>query len=531
MDFLQSHPDVSYLVFQLLESKDLKDICLLSKSCNALATPLLYRSVVLEFEVGWRYQPAGPQEKIFLFSSLLSHLLDDGNAHVRSLVRDVTVRQSMYTNDWKHVVSEFELSHDVLSALLERLPNVQNIYLYRGSENIALTPALLDTIASHDCKPHLHLRDERGQTPVDMPMPMVRSLKVQEDKEDLDRLLGACPNLRDLSYTTLSHAILRFASVRDRRRPPGPSHRPYVLTPVPRIPPLESMLLQGLHLNPDQASWWRNGFPSNSLKSLTLGPEDNKGVLEVLSHCSLSLRSFEISTWYSARDKETKDKAIDAFLLSFNTLETLIVKGYSPSIAAIGNHRSLKSLCLHQIEELDERRESLSINELKTIDEFCPDLEHLEFDIIQSQKGEWPQNFITAFITNFPHLRSLKFHVAFGLRSRFSAEEVSDYDNGENASDNKKNPITDWIIPRDGCVKLGEQMSKVLTNSSVKAFLDILTDRDSSLKLRKLTLESGEGEWGPRFAYTELKRARIFKVSLPLDGNSLPVVKRKYFFQ
>ncbi|KAJ5158479.1 uncharacterized protein N7500_008130 [Penicillium coprophilum] len=131
MNFLQSHPDVSYLVFQLLEREDLKDICLLSKSCNALATPLLYRSVVLEFEVerivgANLHEPAGPEEKIYLFSSLLSRLLDDGNAHVRSWVRDITVRRASYY-DGSNTMSEFEPSRDVLTALLERLPNVQNI--------------------------------------------------------------------------------------------------------------------------------------------------------------------------------------------------------------------------------------------------------------------------------------------------------------------------------------------------------------------------------------------------------------------
>ncbi|KAJ5158480.1 uncharacterized protein N7500_008131 [Penicillium coprophilum] len=363
-----------------------------------------------------------------------------------------------------------------------------------------------------------------------MPMPMVRSLKVSGDG-DLDRLLGACPNLRDLSYS-----ISRFASGCGMGRQPRPSHRPYVLTPVPRIPPLESMLLEGFYIDPDQASWWRNGFPSNTLKSLILGPEDNEGALEVLSDCSLSLRRLEISTWNPARDKETKDKAINAFLLSLNTLKTLIVKGYSPSIAAIGNHRSLKSLCLHQIEQPDERRESLSINELKTIDEFCPDLEHLELDITQSKKGEWPQDFITAFLANFPHLRSLKFHVALGLRSRFSAEELSGYNNGENTGANKKNPITNWNPSWDAYVKSEEQMSKVLTNSSAGAFLDILTARDLSLKLRKLTLETGESlrrfpQWAPWYANAEQSNARIFKASLPLDGNSLPTVRERLIFE
>jgi hypothetical protein len=146
VDFIQSHPDISYLTFQLvsmnepydihanhelqLDTEDLKNICLVSKSCNALATPLLYRSIVLEFEEAQEanaLELTDPRDWKCRFSVLLPYLLDDRNTRAQDWVRDITLSLAPCPRNSIQPTAKIQKIEDGLVALLEKLPNVQNI--------------------------------------------------------------------------------------------------------------------------------------------------------------------------------------------------------------------------------------------------------------------------------------------------------------------------------------------------------------------------------------------------------------------
>lgn len=264
-------------------------------------------------------------------------------------------------------------------------------------EDIHFTQRFLDAIASHAGRPYLHLLGENGKTQLTNPMPMVRTFNVhvsirtfgrtKAGEVDLNKIFAACPNLRNLSVST--DRFIRGCGMGGRTS--GAIIRPYEYTPGKRAPPLESLSIEGYHMNSLEASHWRDGFKWDILKSLTLGPEDNKGIFDAFPSSLLSLTILEILAWPTKRpgeDRTYKDEALDAFLLSFNTLETLIVKGYSPSIGAVANHHSLKHLCLHEIEQVYTPREFIETSELQELDALCPDLEYLELDISQKD-GSW----------------------------------------------------------------------------------------------------------------------------------------------
>jgi hypothetical protein len=259
---------------------------------------------------------------------------------------------------------------------------------------VPLTQRLLDAIGSHAGRPHLHLLHEGSETQVTVPMPMVCTLKISAslirwanagtDELDLRALFDACPNLRHLSVSL--KGFKTGCSLVTWRR--GTTIVPFTYTKGKRLPLLESLSLRGYSIEPEEVSHWRDGFPWKSLKSLTLGPDSNKGFLKMIPGRLLSLKTFEISTW-NPKSKCHKNKELDAFLLAFNTLETLTVTGYIPSNAAISNHRQLKHLLLHQIEQPDKPRGFLAVDDLRMLDEACPDLEQLELDISQDQDGKW----------------------------------------------------------------------------------------------------------------------------------------------
>ena len=159
MDFLQSHPDISYPIFQIvcstykrafndshanrkfqLDSKDLKNICLVSKSCNALATPLLYRSVTLfqndkETDLA---EPTDPQE-----TKCRLYLLDDRNILARSWVRDIIVRSAYLPSNSTQATAKLEKFEDELSTLLE------SCRIFKISSRTSLPSDLLEITIGH----------------------------------------------------------------------------------------------------------------------------------------------------------------------------------------------------------------------------------------------------------------------------------------------------------------------------------------------------------------------------------------------
>lgn len=78
---------------------------------------------------------------------------------------------------------------------------------------------------------------------------------------------------------------------------------------------------------------------------------------------------------------------VDAFLRSFDTLEILTAKGAVPSFSSVIHQSNLKHLCLHTIEEPERERTPLNAEQIKDLDEHCPELTTLEIDL--DPNGTW----------------------------------------------------------------------------------------------------------------------------------------------
>lgn len=125
---------------QLDTRHDLQKVCLVSKSFNALATPILYRSVILRTPTPskeWRRGKSWfrfdyeckvlERDEILLNSSLLERLLDDSNVHLRRYVREVIVEKSRYSGpgNLDYFFARYGEPDLVMARLIELLPNIR----------------------------------------------------------------------------------------------------------------------------------------------------------------------------------------------------------------------------------------------------------------------------------------------------------------------------------------------------------------------------------------------------------------------
>lgn len=144
------------------------------------------------------------------------------------------------------------------------------------------------------------------------------------------------------------------------------------------FPPLRSLSLSGYDIT-REVSVWKERFPRDKLRSLSLGPQRNKNFLKHATGCVQCLTHFEITSY--ADNFYEPPKRLNTFLSSFDTLESLTVKGYVPSLDAVAHHPGLKHLCLHAIERFDRQRPMLSVEEVESLDQRCPSITSLEIDV------------------------------------------------------------------------------------------------------------------------------------------------------
>jgi hypothetical protein len=97
----------------------------------------------------------------------------------------------------------------------------------------------------------------------------------------------------------------------------------------------------------------------------------------------VSLKEFQITSY----DCLSSSAELDAFLRSFDTLEILTAKGSVPSLTSVIHQSNLKHICLHTIEKPDQERETLDVEQIKDLNQHCPDLTTLEIDL--DPNGTW----------------------------------------------------------------------------------------------------------------------------------------------
>lgn len=117
-------------------------MCLVSKSFNALATPILYRSIVLRNPIPSKEWQRGKGEFSFRHQCeilekdeslaplrLVKRLLDDSNVQLRRYVRDVTLEKSSRVSTMFRLFKRYGEPHHAVARLVEVLPNLENLLL------------------------------------------------------------------------------------------------------------------------------------------------------------------------------------------------------------------------------------------------------------------------------------------------------------------------------------------------------------------------------------------------------------------
>ena len=135
----------------------------------------------------------------------------------------------------------------------------------------------------------------------------------------------------------------------------------------------------------DEIAVWKEKAPWHTLESLSLGPQYSEAFLTLATGLVQDLKHFKI-IFYDWDENPTKAQ-LDAFLFSFDTLESLTVKGRIPSSSAVANHRNLQYLCLHTIEKAYGERETLSVEEIQQLDRQCQKIKILKIDV--NPKDGW----------------------------------------------------------------------------------------------------------------------------------------------
>ncbi|CAI7628735.1 unnamed protein product [Penicillium pancosmium] len=516
-------PEIWHLIFKAERHKlptrsDLANVCSVSRLFDTLATPLLYRSVILcRMSKDWSLFPddfeATERPKHFedLYFGLFYRLLDDRNEALRAFVREMTFNLQGTKEDISRAWDKLRPPQDLLAGLVRKLPNLEAVYFIG---ELPISDALVDAFIAHQKSPKLYLKHEEGliqretcapfvpevcfsvdtTAPVPTPIrelgPWEREFKPQ--RLALHEIFAAYPNLEDLS---VSINLLRGGCVIGY----SPASAEIVPLSIPdefTFPPLKHLSLSGYNLTDEEKSLWKQRFPWGELKSLTLGVQTHSGVLESATGNVHNLKKFEITS-YTRYTASNSSPELDLFLSSFSSLESLTAKGLVPSMNSVMNHSNLKHLCLHAIEETDQERKTLNLEEIEDLDLHCPNLTGLELDI--NPNGTWPNDTMEAIATKFENLRELIIHVGLGI-----SIAIRNAQNGFPLTKAFKSVLTEEIA-----------------RASAKRFLEC---RGPS-NLKKITLKTGEDlrwfpQWHPGYADAEEECSRIFEIDAHLgqDG-------------
>ncbi|KAJ5594633.1 uncharacterized protein N7459_000841 [Penicillium hispanicum] len=380
MRWSELNPEIWYLVFQAV-----------STAFNALATPVLYRSVILRRSETtgqeWNVLPgdtSDSDEADNLRDSLFSRLLDHQNESLRTLVRELTLDRIVRADE---MIAQ---RGNPIVKLVNGLPNLERVYF---RDEYPLSQVLIDAMRGHKRSPQLHILNPLGRIQLAVPAPFVKALSTsvnvyargtgsQKQTLDLRRLFTIYPNLESLSVS-----INRYRTGCVRRHP-----RDYTTEIIPlelpgseTFPPLQSLSLSGYYCEEQEFQYWRDKFPWDRLESLSLGPEDNYGFLEQITGYVHRLKNLKVTAY--CHRTETTSPQLDHFLGSFDTLESLTAKGFVPSVEAVGHHPNLKTLCLHAIEHPERDRPVPSAQLIQKLDQYCPNLQSLAIDV--QQEDTW----------------------------------------------------------------------------------------------------------------------------------------------
>ncbi|KAJ5091351.1 hypothetical protein NUU61_006221 [Penicillium alfredii] len=416
--------DVWVIICQMMnqpKTGDMYNMSLVSKSFNAIMTPILYNSLIL----GPGRSSADPESSKKttpqVFENLVRRLLDDSNARLRRYVQVVTV---LNFDSWLASSADIPFRDFILGdgfpALLSHLPNLRLVRFF-GSLQIDGFPRakIHPNICDLPGKPEIQLLGEKGEYDETPPQPLssVSTLHAEIDRCSVHeaRCIGAgnllfeCPNLSTLSLSALSYSqrTTRFFV-------PRPN---VFLIGNQSFPPIRDLTLNGWQIYDAELFLWRDRFPWTLLTSLSLGPEPTHQVLRIMAGYPRTLKQLKVEAY--AGEGESACLALAEFLSPLSQVESLLsleLRNYFCDMWPIVQHSKLVNLCVHNTEPWTpgEARRVLSVEDLVLLDEHCPNLETLDLDI-DRPNDEWPWETIYTLATGFKNLRKLSLHVEVGI--------------------------------------------------------------------------------------------------------------------
>lgn len=153
MGWSDLNPEIWYLIFQAVSWEapclsaapksniselgnvnDVKNVCEVSTAFNALATPVLYRSVILQRSVttgqDWNILPgdaSDSDEASNLEDSLFNRLLDDENKSLRALVRELTLGKIISRVHMERAGEMIAQPGNPIVKLVNSMPNLERV--------------------------------------------------------------------------------------------------------------------------------------------------------------------------------------------------------------------------------------------------------------------------------------------------------------------------------------------------------------------------------------------------------------------
>ena len=256
-------------VVEHVSTDDLPSLCLVSRVCKAVATRVLYRSIIMKPGLYWPVETPVDQSQLPQSNPrghwhLLSRLRSKEHQRLRNLVQEVTLlRPSSALVSLDEAFIDHLRQDDNVSKLLTSLPNLRRVTI--GILELQ-TDNVIRALCAHINRPELHLKmdgyKERLLSTDSSLLRCISSLQVAGDPRSYPKdngllkfqnLVFSCPNIRSLSITVLDEYNGRM-----RRPRLAGIYLTFSLEGDEEFPPLEDLTLDGYVMKDGEASVWQD---------------------------------------------------------------------------------------------------------------------------------------------------------------------------------------------------------------------------------------------------------------------------------
>ncbi|CAG8922125.1 unnamed protein product [Penicillium salamii] len=409
-----------FLTFRLIESQfypgnknELSILCLVSKAMNQLASPFLHRSV--RFMIG----ESDPDSS----HHIVRRPKDTSHDYLRVFVHEITFGRS------KDCLLE-GMEDDSLPILIERLPNLRRVRLEFHCD---FDHSYIKAIEKHPNKPDIHLLKQDGFISCSRKIPAVTVLSVDHATEirrckewppqdNFLKFVTSFPNLKSYTWKIATSVCkpLELEDGLDTSRCPKWSRLDGLDLPD-YFPRIASLCLDEYYLGSQIPPCLQDHFKWSSLLSLELGPNGDfaHANLQLLTGRMVDLRHLRVRN-YDTKSFWKTCPVLENFLMSFDTLTDLEIRGWIVAIRAITRHTGLVNLCLDTPKSWCDKSPGGSRGEqdLMSLDASCLQLKYLKLHTGGNMMKDWmwlEAALLDSIACNFANLVVLSLQSTYGI--------------------------------------------------------------------------------------------------------------------